>query len=241
MIFLINGYPCDRTTGGGCHYSDGQALNVTLSGFAGFLVWEFKENWKLFRANQPATLRPVMVGSHGETVTRLLRPGFHSGTLPKLFAKLRHAEGRAAGKRYEALHHVREAVRHFVERELLAVLAGSKSWGDGLRLRAGEIGLATNRIRVGLRLGGLGDCRSFARTFPALRGCLYGFRRGTRAAGHPFPIGAACAAGNDACGPTKNARAVCDCERRGLCAPPCDERHWGRLSRACGAPFSHVY
>jgi hypothetical protein len=124
--------------------------HALVSGFAGFLAWELKENWKLFRANMPPALRPVMVGSHGETVARLLRPGFHSGTLPKLFAKLRHADGRSARKRYEALHHVREAVRHFAERELLAVLAGSRAWGGGLRLRVGGIELGTNRIRVGL-------------------------------------------------------------------------------------------
>src|SRR5262249_50941830 len=57
-----------------------------------FLSWEIKENWKLYRANRKPTLQPVAVGSHGETVRRLLHPGFHSGTLPKLYARQRHAE-----------------------------------------------------------------------------------------------------------------------------------------------------
>src|SRR5262249_23092196 len=86
---------------------------------------------------------PVMIGSHGETMLRLLRPGFHSGTIPKLFAKLRRAErkGRAEGvhKYHEGLHHVEESVHHFVERELLRLLAESRSWG-GLRLELQEVG-----------------------------------------------------------------------------------------------------
>jgi len=66
-----------------------------LPGLAGFLVWEFKKTGALYKANRAKTLRPVMIGHHGETMPRLLRPGFHSGTLPKLFAKLRKTRRRA--------------------------------------------------------------------------------------------------------------------------------------------------
>jgi hypothetical protein len=121
-----------------------------LPGLAGFLVWEFKENWRLYRANQPPTLRPEIVGHHGETVLRLMRPGLHSGTLPKLYARLRHRRGRTSRKQYEALHHLRDRLRQFVERNLLAILAGSKSWGNGARLSVGEIKIGTNRIRLEL-------------------------------------------------------------------------------------------
>jgi hypothetical protein len=121
-----------------------------LPGFAGFLVWEFKENWRLYRANQAPTLRPEIVGHHGETVLRLMRPGFHSGTLPKLYARLRHGRGRSPRKQFEALHHLRDRLRQFVQRNLFAVLAGSKSWGDAIPLRVGEIRIATNRIRIEL-------------------------------------------------------------------------------------------
>ena len=58
---------------------------VFLPGFFGFAVWELKENWRLFRQNRRGALAAIPVGSHGETIERLLRPGFHSGTLPKLF------------------------------------------------------------------------------------------------------------------------------------------------------------
>jgi hypothetical protein len=121
-----------------------------LPGLAGFLVWEFKENWRLYRANQSPTLRPEIVGHHGETVLRLMRPGLHSGTLPKLYARLRHGRGRSPRRQYEALHHLRERLRQFVERNLLAILAGSKSWGDSTHLTVGEITIGTNRIRLEL-------------------------------------------------------------------------------------------
>jgi hypothetical protein len=125
-----------------------------IPGIFGFLVWELKENWRLYRANQPPVLRPAMVGHHGETVLRLMRPGFHSGTLPKLYARLRgterRGEGGAAHKQREALHQVREALHHFVERDLLAVLAQSNSWGADTRLHVGEVRAGTNRIRVEL-------------------------------------------------------------------------------------------
>jgi hypothetical protein len=119
-----------------------------IPGFFGFLVWELKENWKLYRANESPLLDAEVVCSHGETVLRLLRPGFHSGTLPKLYAKLRHARGRSLRVHKEALHHVAESLRHFVERTLLATLAGSKRWGlDGAVWVAG-IQCGCNRIRV---------------------------------------------------------------------------------------------
>jgi hypothetical protein len=122
-----------------------------LPGLAGFLVWEFKENWRLYRANQSPTLQPEIVGHHGETVLRLMRPGLHSGTLPKLYARLRHGKGRSPRKQYEALHHLRDRLHQFLERNLLAVLAGSKSWGCSTPLTPGEIKIATDRIRLELR------------------------------------------------------------------------------------------
>jgi hypothetical protein len=129
---------------------------LLLPGLAGFLVWELKENWRLYAANRPPTLRPVMVGSHGETLARLLRPGFHSGTLPKLHAKLRKAERRAlrspgAADRVRAhkaaLHHLGENVRHFLEREFLALLNASTFWHN-TPLSLGTVELGANRIRA---------------------------------------------------------------------------------------------
>lgn len=134
-------------------------FNVTmLPGIFGFLAWELKENWRLYRANQPKTLRPDVIGHHGETLRRLLKPGFHSGTIPKLYKKLRRTERRdthrrdrvAARKQRAALHHVEEAVRHFTERELVFLLNASRSWGK-TPLSAGHVELGCTSIRVELR------------------------------------------------------------------------------------------
>jgi hypothetical protein len=125
-------------------------IGFCIPGVFGFLVWELKENWKMYRANQSPTLDPEVVGSHGETVPRLLRPGFHSGTLPKLFAKLRRAAGRSLRKQEEALHHAAEAVRRFAERTLVATLARSRRWGLGPAPRVASVRCGVNRIRVEL-------------------------------------------------------------------------------------------
>jgi hypothetical protein len=125
-----------------------------IPGIFGFLVWELKENWKLYRANQSPTLDPVIVSQHGETLPRLLRPGFHSGTLPRLFARIRDlAGGQEAGKlrkQLNALDHVREELIRFVERDLLGLVAGSKAWGERPGVRVGSITLGTTRVRIEL-------------------------------------------------------------------------------------------
>ncbi|MBV9121952.1 MAG: hypothetical protein JO112_01170, partial [Planctomycetes bacterium] len=108
-----------------------------------------------YRANQSPTLTADLIGPHGETLPRFLRPGLHSGTLPKLFPKLRRAEQahprlepwRSPPKYHEALHHVEESLRHFVERQFLFLLNQSRRWGPA-RVTAGEIDLAPSRIRM---------------------------------------------------------------------------------------------
>jgi hypothetical protein len=126
----------------------------------GFLVWEMKENWSLYRANRGKALRPVNVGPHGETVRGLLQPGFHSGTVPKLYAHLRRAERQAYqtrdwhNARYyaEQLEEVERAIRRFVAREMVALIKHSASWRDQ-PLDVGSVHLTTNRIRFELAHG----------------------------------------------------------------------------------------
>lgn len=136
-------------------------LQALSPGMWGFLAWELKENWRLYRANQSEVLEPALVGSHGERIVNFIRPGFHSGTLPKLYAKMRRAGGKKERKSEEGLHHIEEELRHFVERELLAPLAASKSWPDNARVAVGHVDLATNRIRIELCCPGLSaeSCR----------------------------------------------------------------------------------
>jgi hypothetical protein len=122
-----------------------------------FLFWEMRENWRLYRANRPKNLRPLPVGGHGETVRGLLQPGFHSGTVPKLYAHLREAEQEAYKTRNwqtaryyrHELQEIRTALQRFVNRELAEVLIRSSTW-KGVRLEADRVDLATNRIDVTL-------------------------------------------------------------------------------------------
>jgi hypothetical protein len=126
-----------------------------LPGVFGFLVWELKENWRLYAANRSKLLRPISIGSHGETMLRFLRIGFHSGTIPKLFGRLREAaqEAQQSGKwskvhrLRDQLPHLQESIRHFVERELIALLEETEQW-CGIPLRAGPIHFACNHVTI---------------------------------------------------------------------------------------------
>lgn len=123
-----------------------------IPGAVGFLVWELKGNWDLYARNRSTDLRPVLVGHHGETIGALLKPGFHSGTVPKLFASMRQAirqGSRKAGKYREQLRDVEHAVANFFHRELSALLEESELWPHG-PVDTHAIELGSNRIRVAL-------------------------------------------------------------------------------------------
>lgn len=94
-----------------------------IPGFLGFMVWELKENWRLYRANMPARLTPVPFGSHGETARGMLVPGFHSGTIPALFRRARH--GVASPDDFE---HARDAAERFIHGSFLALLEGTREF-----------------------------------------------------------------------------------------------------------------
>jgi hypothetical protein len=123
----------------------------------GFLFWEMKENWFMYRANREKLLRPVNVGPHGETVRQLLRPGFHSGTVPKLFTRLREAEReairtgswRTARTLRRSLAGVELTIRRLVERELVKLLQESLRW-KGEPVGVGKVMLTPTRIVIEL-------------------------------------------------------------------------------------------
>lgn len=126
-----------------------------IPGIFGFLVWELKENWKLYRANAAKSLRPAVVGSHGEKMRALLRPGFHSGVVPKTWAKLRKAvvagNHQKAAKWHHHLHHIAEALHRLIEREFLAYLRLAPAFANHT-LSADMPILATNRIRFPVQM-----------------------------------------------------------------------------------------
>jgi hypothetical protein len=139
-------------------------ISVSIPGVFGFLAWELKESWRLYGANRRRFLATVPIGPHGESMPRLLRRGFHSGTLPKRFARLRRAERRARAKanwkwvrrHLQALHHIERAVCHWVERELAALLHASPCWAGG-PIAVDEVRLATTLIEIGLACPARGE------------------------------------------------------------------------------------
>jgi len=126
-----------------------------IPGIFGFLAWELKENWRLYAANRPATLQPVLIGHHGETLLRLLCPGFHSGTIPRLFARRRRAARKAVhnpqvnkeARFTEKLTHEAESLQHFVERELVGLLRESRTFRN-CKLSVRDVELSTNRVLI---------------------------------------------------------------------------------------------
>ena len=135
-----------------------------IPGVFGFLVWELRENWRLYAANRSPTLRPATVGRHGESMIRLLRPAFHSGTIPKLFARLRRADRKAhatgvwrkARKFHEKLDETRESVQRFVDRVLIAILELSPAW-KGLHVRAEGVRMGITSLRLPVYVDSLGE------------------------------------------------------------------------------------
>jgi hypothetical protein len=127
----------------------------------GFFFWEFKENWRLYKVNRQPVLRPVPVGPHGETVRHLLQPGIHSGTVPKLYARLRHAERealktgnwRTARGYWRSLGEVEKSLRRLVDREFVTLLREGAAW-HGQPLAVGRVTLAPRQIRIELTHGG---------------------------------------------------------------------------------------
>ncbi len=126
-----------------------------IPGIFGFIAWELKENWRLYTANRSPRLRPVMIGSHGESMRGLLRPGFHSGTVPKIYRKLRHADSAKASWLHHDLEHAAEGVQRFVDRELVDLLLHSPDWGK-LPLQIGAVRFGCQRDALELVVPGLG-------------------------------------------------------------------------------------
>jgi hypothetical protein len=131
-----------------------------LPGVFAFFTWEMQANWRLFRANRSNRLRTLAVGRHGETLLQLLKPGFHSGTIPLLYSNLRHAEAsayltndwRPARTYRQHLREVAMAVKVFIEREFIALVRQSHTWPNQ-PVSVAQILLSCNRIRIELRHG----------------------------------------------------------------------------------------
>ena len=114
-----------------------------VPGIFGFMAWELMANWKLYRANRSQHLEPQSIGHHGETMRGLFRVGFHSGTVPKLYRKLRkHHEGatpdrRRLAREHHDLEHLQRAIANLIAREILPL------WNQNPELRECQIAVAS--------------------------------------------------------------------------------------------------
>jgi len=132
-------------------------LTYAIPAVVGFLVWEFKENWKLYLGNRSETVGPVPITDRGETFPQLLQPAVHSDTFPELYAKLRAAERKAhetldwtkSRQHRAALDAVRSDLRKFLEREFVDLIVRSQGW-PGPPPRVGEIHTGLNNVAVEL-------------------------------------------------------------------------------------------
>jgi hypothetical protein len=126
---------------------------LVLPGLAGFLAWEFKENWRLYRRTRPVALHQVAIGHHGETMVGFLRPGFHSGTIPRRFTKLRRAAWKAdehgVARHRAELHHVEAAIHTFVDRELVSMLDAAPAFRI-TDVAATHVAIGSNRVHIDL-------------------------------------------------------------------------------------------
>ncbi len=134
-----------------------------IPGLFGFIVWELKENWRLYAANRPPTLQPAVIGHHGETVRGYLRPGFHSGTVPRVYRTLRAAASHARLTNTarpapipDPRHDIAETVRQFLAHEFAALLQAAKAWRP-LGPAVGEVRVNVHSIRATVTVDGFPD------------------------------------------------------------------------------------
>lgn len=132
----------------------------------GFLAWELKENWKLYTATRHESLTAVSIGPHGETMRGLLIAGIHSGTLPKLYGRLRRAAQRedevtssplarkgvrtnegSLGRFRDGIREIERGLLRFIKRELVALLNSAPSWPHG-EVCVDRIDVSSNRVRA---------------------------------------------------------------------------------------------
>lgn len=114
-----------------------------VPGIFGFMAWELMANWKLYLANRSQHLEPQMIGHHGETMRGLFRVGFHSGTVPKLYRKLRKYDEAATpdlrrrAREHHDLEHLQQAIGNLIAREILPL------WSQNPELHEHQIAVAS--------------------------------------------------------------------------------------------------
>ena len=131
-----------------------------IPGIFGFIVWELKENWRLYESNRPKGIQPAVMGHHGETMRGYLLPRFHSGTVPKLYREIRkklRKEARTGNPvelrdELEKLRHVRESIEDVFDREIRNLIQQTTT---SFSMELEEVTVCLQSIHLRLRVGGV--------------------------------------------------------------------------------------
>lgn len=121
--------------------------------FLTFIIWELKENRKLFFLNRPPEITAAPITKQGQTLSDILNPSNYGHTLPAIYAKLRKFERDAqttgdwvhSRKQRELLEDINSALQEFLKREFLPVLSNCIYWKDN-PLAISDIRLGHNNI-----------------------------------------------------------------------------------------------
>ncbi|MDF1667619.1 MAG: hypothetical protein P1V97_38130, partial [Planctomycetota bacterium] len=123
--------------------------------FLTFVIWELKENRKLFFLNRPPEITAAPITKQGQTLSDILNPSNYGNTLPAIYAKLRKFEREAqltgdwihSRRQRELLEDINSSLRQFLKREFLPVLSHCVHWKDK-PLLISDIRLGHNNIFV---------------------------------------------------------------------------------------------
>ena len=133
-------------------------IQFGMPGICGFMAWEFKENWKLYKYTSSNVVKPVVVGGHGETIPRFLKPGFHSGTIPKLYKKIRKDKEGTAKISYSRKieyehHHICHDLEKFISRSFCSQFNINTRMRDYLRnVKVGHAAIRNQSITIPVTL-----------------------------------------------------------------------------------------
>ncbi|BBM87866.1 hypothetical protein [Candidatus Uabimicrobium amorphum] len=133
-------------------------IQFGMPGICGFMAWEFKENWKLYEYSNSQTVKPVIIGSHGETIPRFLKTGFHSGTIPKLYKKIRKDKAGTAKLSYSRKieyehHHICHDLEKFISRSFCSQFNINTRMRDYLRnVKVGHAAIRNQSITIPVTL-----------------------------------------------------------------------------------------
>jgi hypothetical protein len=132
-------------------------IQFGIPGICGFVAWELKNNWKLYRRSAAKQVKAAAVTGHGEDVLRLLKAGFHAGAIPKLFANIRQAtsygvksgDWSVLNRLQRQKHHLCEEISLFAEREFKAEFTNNvRIAREIVAIEIGEVKIALHKIII---------------------------------------------------------------------------------------------